>query len=238
MSFFQKRITEEVQGFGTQLRALRELRGLTREELARLSGIHALMVKAFEEERFCELSDPMYAKRHVERLVSVMDGRVTYFKKIYIDALYAQGIVQAPKAQLLRPKLRRRDFFVSSKVVVAAGFSVLILLVGSYLAWHVHSVMAPPSLLVAEPIEGDRLTQPKVHISGQTEPAAFVKVDEQNAIVDATGHFSLDVDIPSGFSTITIEARRRNGSPITVERHITYDGHALSARIEGPNFPE
>ncbi len=229
MAFFQKRVTEQPQGFGEQLFALRELRHVSREELARRSGIHALMIQAFEEERMDELKDPGYAMRHIERLVRELDGRVPYFLQLYRQALEKSG-VNTSRAALLHPRVRRRDLFVGSRLVVVAGFLLLLVLVGGYVAWHVHTVTSPPVLMVKDPPEGLRVEEPKIFISGVTEPQAFVKVNDREVIVDSIGQFGLELEIPTGFSTVRFEARRRNGVPVFLERHVTYERVTSSTR--------
>jgi transcriptional regulator with XRE-family HTH domain len=222
MPFFQKKVTTGERGFGEELKELRELRGVSREDLSRQTGIHALLIQAFEEERLAELADPAYDERHVRRLVQVLEGREAYFLEKYRKLLQQRGIADREDV-LLRPRVRRRDFFVTSHAMVFAGFLCLVLLIAGYVVWQARAVSSPPPLRVSSPAEGQRLLEAKAVIDGTTEPGSIVTINGDPIVVDAEGHFHLMREVTSGVSTLRFEARRRHGVPTVLERHVTFE---------------
>jgi hypothetical protein len=224
MPFFKKRVAavRTSGGFGAALMELRELRGYTREVLGKLTGIHASMIRAFEEERVEELVDPAYGERHVRVLVLALEGHVPYFLKKYHELLATRG-VGMEKAVLLQPRVRRRDLFVTSRVVGVVGVGLIILAMGAYIAWQAFGLSVAPSLTLVSPADGARVSESRVQVTGKTDPTAFVLVNGEQAIVESSGDFHLTLDIPRGLVTIHVEARRRYGASSVLERHIVYE---------------
>lgn len=221
MSFIQKQLLPEAE-FGEMLKELRELRGFTYDELSKLTKIHPSIIQALEKEEFSELADPLYAERHVKFLVLALEGRPDYFLKKYRALLKAKNAVPVD-AMKVRTTVRKRDFFVTSRLVAAAGFFLFAGFACAYLIWQAYLLQDPPPLRIITPVEGARLTVPRVDVQGETAPNALVTVNGQKAVVDSEGRFYIVFDIPRGLTTLTIEASRRYGSPITLTRMVSYE---------------
>lgn len=236
MAFVQKRVTAGSGGFGVALRELRELRGYSRDDVSRATGIHLTTIVAFEEEHLEELIDPVYAERHVKTLVTLLEGRVSYFLEKYRTLLQARS-VQRGQASILPPKrVRARDLFVGSRVTAFLGFIVFLIVVGGYVIWQTVLLAASPRLDVTSPIDGARLEGPRVLIEGQTDPGATVTINGSVAVVEQGGSFKGNLDIPRGLTTLTIEARRRFGAPSIVHRLVIYERENVP--FERPVVPE
>ncbi|MBI5654877.1 helix-turn-helix domain-containing protein [Candidatus Uhrbacteria bacterium] len=219
MPFIKKKLHDARQGFGADLKELRELRGFTREALARLTGIHALTIAALEEGQLENLTDPVYAERHVRALVKVLDGSPTFYLEKY-RALLADLGIQEKTPVSLRPRVSRYDFVVSSRLVFLAGFSVLILLIGGYVVWQAKQMTSLPALEVTSPTEGLHLDRPSIQVTGSTDAAAKLTINGAPVIVGGDGRFSVDVDVPPGLSLIKVQSNRRYSAPVIIERHV------------------
>jgi transcriptional regulator with XRE-family HTH domain len=222
MPFLHKRVGIVPGSFGEALRELRELRGYSVEEVARTTGIHPSIINAFEEEHLEKLLDPRYEERHVRTLVSVLEGQPAYFLEKYRDLLTAKGVAQEHEV-LLRPRVRKRDLFVSSRVVAFLGFLLLVCAIVGYVVWQATLVASVPRLDLTSPEDGVRLDAPRVAITGQTDPAALIEVNGKQAVVGPDGRFDFQFDVPRGLTTLRIEARRRFGSAALIERHVIYE---------------
>lgn len=221
MTFLKKRIGDVEGGFGETLHELRELRGYSLEELGRRSGIHPLIILAFEEERLEALADPLYAERHVRALSEVLESRATYLLEKYRALLKRRNIAQA-RAPFSRPRIRASDLLVRSRAIAFGLFLCSIGLIGAYVFWQASVISSTPRLLVDSPLEGAVYDQPSVRVIGTTDAGTFVRVNGLTAVVDPKGSFSLTLDVPRGVSTVRVEVHRRYGPSIVVERHITY----------------
>ncbi len=221
MTFLKKRIGKTHAGFGETLRELRELRGYTREELARRCGIHPLILAALEEERLEDLADPMYAERHVNALALALEGRPAYVMGKYRHLLNARGFSRS-HAIFPRPRVMRRDLFVGPRAIAFGSFLLFAICLVGYVAWQARIVSSFPRLTVRTPRDGMQLETPRVAVSGATDPGARVSVNGIPAVVNPDGVFFLSLDVPRGVSIIRVEARRRYSDAIAIERRVTY----------------
>lgn len=221
MSFMKKKIGGGSGGFGATLRELRECRGYRIEDLSRMTGIHPLLLEAFEAERIETFADPIYAERHIRSLADALESRAPYLLEKYHELLNTRGASQQ-HAMFPAPRVRRRDLFVHSRALGFIGFLAVISLLAGYVFWQARIVASVPVLTVSEPREGALLTQSPIHIVGQTEPNAFATINGMSVVVNADGLFSAYLDVPNGLSSVRVEAKRRFGSTATIERHVTY----------------
>lgn len=223
MSFFKKRVDHADTGFGCSLRGLREVRGYSLEQLSRLTGIHTAIIRLLEEDRVEALSDPQYAVRHVQSLVRALEGRTRYFIDKYENLLQERHLLHQ-RDTLLPKRVLRRELFVASRVITMLGCVVFALAIAGYVLWQATVIAAAPHLTVRVPIDGALAENPSVLVSGKTDSGAQVSVNDARAVVEADGSFYSRVSVPRGLSTIRIEARRRYGSSIIIERHVAYPG--------------
>ncbi|MEK7655338.1 MAG: helix-turn-helix domain-containing protein [Patescibacteria group bacterium] len=220
MAFVHKQLGIEGR-FGGSLRELRELRGFSREQLAEITRIHPSVIASFEDERLADLTDPTYAERHVRMLAIALEGRPGYFLQKYRQLLIEQGLLSSDVMRV-RKTVRRRDFFVVSRLVAVFGFLAVAAIAGGYVLWQIFLLQDPPSLKIISPQDGAELSEPHVFIQGETVPNAIVNVNGERAIVSSDGQFRYEFDVPRGLSVITIESRRRYGSPVQEIRRVTY----------------
>jgi len=222
MPFIRKKIYRGETGFGNDLLELRELRGYTRESLARLTGIHPAVIAALEEERLIDLIDPLYAERHVRVLASQLEGSTGFFIDKYQELLLRQGFNVEPR-KMLRPRVSKRDLLVSSKLTVLLASALLVLAIGGYLVYQARQMTESPPLTVSAPIEGQTLEHARVEVTGRTDPAAKLTVNSESVVVDQDGSFRVSINVPPGLSSILVQARRRYSVPVTIERHVLFE---------------
>jgi len=225
MAFVQKSLQQE-GGFGANLRELRELRGLTRQALSELTQIHVSIIQAFEEEELSELKDPEYAERHVRALVMTLEGRPGYFLKKYKELLKSYSIERTDRV-LVRPRVRRRDFFVSSRIIAVCSFFLVALLAILYLSWQAFILQEPPPLTLDAPEENAILHEPYVDIHGTTLPNVSVSVNGRRAVVERDGTFAIRFDLSRGPTILSVEAERRYGSSKKIIRRVTYERESI-----------
>lgn len=81
-----------------------------------------------------------------------------------------------------------------------------------------------PKLEVSEPSDGIEIKggDKKVNVSGITDPNNLISVNDQTAIVNADGSFSLGININEGDNTISILATSPIGNITKVERKVRY----------------
>jgi len=224
MTFLHKRVREGDTSFGSDLRDLRELRGIAFEEACRATKIDRKILLAFEEDRIEDLDDPVYAAWHLDAYVKYLGGYEPYFRQRYEGRLAL--LPKRRTAEDMLPRIRRIGFFsmfVAPQFLAFLGVLAFALLLGGYILWQARAVNTPPPLTVSRPRDGEILDHPRVDVRGSTIPEAIVIVNGRDAPVADDGSFNLVLDVPRGTTAITIISRRRRGSETTVIRRVTYE---------------
>jgi hypothetical protein len=77
-----------------------------------------------------------------------------------------------------------------------------------------------PYLSVNLPPDGRTLRDPRLTISGATDPGNRVLVNDQSAVVESDGSFTASVEIPRGASTLRVQAIDPEGHVGEIEREV------------------
>ncbi len=227
MSFVQKKIGPE-QGFGADLRQLRELRGWTREALERATGIHKNTICLLEEERLDELNDPAYAERHVRSLVSALEGRVGFFLEKYRLALERLGKKTGQDNFVFARRIKKSDLFVPSKYLILVAIILVVGVLGWYVAHQAGHLTASPQLEILEPADHAVINNSLLRVRGKTDPTASISINGQSAVVETDGSFDISFDVPRGTTRLDVAAKRRYGGEVEIVRYVTYNQSATS----------
>jgi hypothetical protein len=223
MGFIKKSIGTE-QGFGIDLKELRELRGWSEVDLSKSSGIPEYIITALEKEDFSALSDPAYSERHVRVLARVLDGRAPFLVGKYRTALKENGLDKkhALHNYSFTQKIRRSAFFTPTRYFSFILIVPLFMLLGWYVWSESRIFSSSPMLIINEPFHDAVIQAPRVIISGNTDPAAAIVVNGINAVVEPDGCFKIALDVPRGLNKLEITAKRRYGIQTQDVRYITY----------------
>jgi len=223
MTFVLKSVNDQ-GGIGADLRELRERRGLSRTEASQRTKIIESIIRAWEEERWDEISDPAYSERMFRSYVAFLGGAETYLLNKYRQQLSEHGRQTNPEDYLPRVRnVPRFDLAVGARMRTVSIFALFVLLLGGYVFMQVRAISIPPPLEVIEPKEGVRLTEPRVHVTGKTLPEATVVINDRDAVVQPDGNFSMDLDVPRGTTLIIVSAKKRHGREAVVTRRVIYD---------------
>jgi cytoskeletal protein RodZ len=104
-----------------------------------------------------------------------------------------------------------------------AGVAVTMISVLVYLGLEYFKFVSPPSLEVIQPVAGIAVKEKEIIVSGKTDPDAVVKVNQQVALTDETGNFTVKLEILKETKEIVVEAVSRNGKKTMVIRPVIPD---------------
>lgn len=233
MTFLHKSVGGGESQFGSDLRDLRELHGISFEQACRETKIDAGILKLLEEDRLLEFNDPLFLKRHLAVYVKYLGGYEPYFFGRFDASM--KGCESMRRAVDLLPRVRSVrfwDLFVAPQFLTFLGILFLGGLLLTYVLWQAHGVSTPPMLELTSPHDGQRLESSRVLVSGKTMPEATLLVNGQSVAVDESGNFSMQFDIHRGTNVIRLLAKRRRGSETVIERRVIFD-RAMPAGLEG-----
>lgn len=221
MGFIQKSINPG-KALGRDLRELRDKAGLTRAAASGLSKVSEGVITILEEERWNEISDPLFFEHMFRTYLRLYSVQPNYYLEKYRICLNIKSHIRKAEELLPRERVSWSDLAVWSRVVAATGLVIFAALIGGYVFYQVRAVTAAPSLVIDQPQEGERLAEPFATIKGRTESDAVVTVNGREASVDTDGSFFLTINIPSGPTIILIQAKKRRGKTAETTRHVFY----------------
>jgi len=223
MPFVLKSVNAE-GGLGADLKELRERLGLSLSQASQRTKIMESLISAWEEERWHEVSDPVYAERIFKSYVISLHGAEQYFIDKYRAALAARDIKPNPEEYLpRRHNVPKFDLAVGARVRTLAIFGFFVVLAVGYVFMQVRAISIPPPLEITAPADGAELDGPRLMVTGRTLPNATVNINELPVVVQPDGTFSLELDVPRGTTLVTVSAKKRYGREVTATRRVVYD---------------
>jgi cytoskeletal protein RodZ len=232
MLFEQKKIN--IETLSEYLGSIRQSLNLSREDVAKKTGIKLKFLECLESNDFKPLPADVYVMGFLRQLaevyaISPVDLIQQYKKEKNIEKQVIKQI------QLLNSGRFARRF---NKIVITPKILSLILglvFVGatlSYIGWQLWSIDRTPSLAVNQPQDNSVISGAFVNVSGHTDPGADVSVNGENIFVDAKGDFNTQAALSSGPEEITIMSQNRFGK--SVSKTINVTGAVSIAPTSGP----
>jgi cytoskeletal protein RodZ len=223
MAFLHKSINPSTH-MGKDLQELREQAGLTRAQVSQHTKITEAFIRALEEERWDEITDPVYTERILRAYVTFLGGKEKYILQKYRACVREHPVQRKPEDMLPRPRqVRVLDFVVGPRILAIIGFFLFVGALGGYIYVQAHNISSPPPLRLDEPTDGMQLNEPHVRVRGETSPDASVSINGLPAIVQSDGTFALTLDVPRGTTQITVSSKKRRGRDAIIVRRVVYD---------------
>lgn len=223
MAFVMKRV-HGTGCLGPDLIELRERAGLTLAEACRETKVAPSFIRSLEEERWEDVPEPVYSERLLRLYVARLGGNESYYIHKYRECLKIRDVAADPSAYLPRPiRLRMKDLLVTPRLLAIGGFFIFVVLLGGYVYSRVRAISVAPPLALASPVEGQKLEEPAVVVSGQTAPEASLTINGKTAIVRPDGTFEETLYVPRGATMIVVSARKRHGDEAVLVRRVIYE---------------
>lgn len=220
MSFTKKNVTPAPR-ICMRLKALRENAGVSLDELALKTKINRTYLEALEDCNFSKLTfSSIYLKNFVKKYVQTLGGD----PRPYLDQFTDEELTCKEKPKVLAPA-HHRFMFQLSDIPGAIRFGILgLVVIGllSYLGLHVHNILKPPYLIVANPTDGYISKENSIIISGTTEPETKIMVNDVTIKNDEQGNFSETITLTPGINTLIIKAENKHGRMAKDTRHVIY----------------
>ncbi len=221
MSFQKKEVTPAPR-VCARLKALREHTGISLEELSEKTKINRTYLAALEDCDFSQLNfSSLYLKNFIKKYVQTLGSD----PRPYLDQFADEELsTTKEKIRVTAPSHHRHSFQLSD-IPNAIRFGVLsFVVVGllSYLGLHVHNILKPPHLLVANPTDGYISKENNIIITGSADPETKIMVNDVQIPNDEQGNFSKSITLTPGINTLTITAENKHGRISTDTRHVIY----------------
>ena len=198
-------------------RAIKEARTKKRYSLSKLEDVTKIkkdFIEALEKDNWKDLPDfPVLVG-----FVKSISGALGTGEKNLLALLRRD---YPPKTLSINPKPDVGNKFIwSPRLTFVVGVGIIIVLLLGYLAFQYGTFVAPPSLNVSEPKEGQVITERLVRVSGKTDSDAIVRINNQPVLLDSEGNFVAEIEIFEGTNEIEVKAQSRAGKETIVRRKI------------------
>ncbi len=103
------------------------------------------------------------------------------------------------------------------RALIALG----VLIVLAYGGFEARRLIQGPTISIISPKNGSATSTTLLVVSGTAQDISFLTVDDKPAFTDISGHFSVTLSPPSGYTIITVAAVDRFGRHTQQEVEIT-----------------
>ncbi|HTK60012.1 MAG TPA: helix-turn-helix domain-containing protein [Candidatus Baltobacteraceae bacterium] len=207
MVAFQQKDLDD-RSIGEALRAAREERGESVEDVERLTHVGKKFVHALEANDLKKLPEPVYAKKFVKALAK----HYGIDPEAASDALLKEMAVSVGLPPAGRPVnfVEGRSLVASPILFKSAAIGVLFLAIIGYFAYSVNAILKPPKVTLYSPHDDQVFANNRVVIEGLTEPEVDLSVNSEAVLIEADGSFKDVLNLPPGVSHLRVIAKKRH----------------------------
>ncbi len=203
---------------GDILRAAREAKGRSLEDVSKAIKVRVPMLQSIEQGKFFGLTDPLYLKGFIKAYalyVGLDEHEVLpFFRREYDEQREQQQL-----SQPLSPIEPKKSKITPGWVVV--GFLTLAILVVIGYSYNQYvSVALNPDLSLSQPQSNSTSTNGQLQVEGQTNPDSTLTLNGQSVQLDPDGKFKFTVGLATGSNTLRFEAVNKLGKSTVVERTV------------------
>ena len=206
---------------GQKLKERREQLGLSIKDIADRLRTTERYIENLEEGRYGEFAAVVYARGFLRKLLGVLQmpdaaGLMAEFEAGWVAAFGAPEPVWRPRRRNSTWNFR---FLTGKILMVVFGIAFLggiFLLFGSRLT----NFLQAPRLTLETPQDWTELTEPLVHIKGNTAKESQLTVNGREVTINESGAFDQDIELQPGLTTLEFIAENRFGKQTVVERRV------------------
>ncbi len=220
MSLFNYKKITRSEDVGQMLKTARENKKISLAQAAKILKIDAKYLLAMEENNWHALPGEFYLKIFAKKYAILLGVKWTNLKKIVGEeaVIYKKWSRGHEKT---REKITALNLIVWPKILKKIIITVVFFLFLGYLSYQVWQISNPPQLIIITPYEEKNVqTNYNLTVTGQTDNKARLLINNQEVIPDATGFFSLSLDLSAGSNIIKVEATKKYSKSTTIYREV------------------
>ncbi len=209
MSWFKSRqIFGDKSSVAEQLKITRQKKQIALAEVAAAINVNHRYLKALEEGDYGLLPTGIYGLNYLREYANFLD---LDYEKLLRKFKEEQRVYQSSEQRHLfaRQTVRRKYFVAIPNVVKYASIALVAILSLLYLWFLVQNIFLPPKLEITSPAaDQTTVNKSKIVVAGKTDKETEILINEQPAMVSATGDFSEEVNLHPGVNSITVVAQK------------------------------
>jgi len=215
-SFRQKKISRS-QTLADKLKQARLEQEKTLEEAALATKIQIKYLEALEEGDYQKLPGDIYSKAWLKLYGNFLDLQVN---ELLVDYKIEKAI-NDKLTKVSNPVVKTNNIsgfnILKPKFLKFLGIAFLILALLAYLGWEINNTISPPEILIFEPTNNFRTTEPSTTVSGQTKAEVQLTINNELVLLDEEGRFSQSINLINGVNNLEISAKKKHSKVKTIE---------------------
>jgi len=216
MTYFTPKKLPLEETSGEKLRQARCYKNLKIEDIAKKINIRAEYLIALEEENLDKLPAGLYGKNFLKEYARFLGLKPRDLLKNWSEQTGGDNR-EDPFSQKI---VKKNKFIIFPKIIKNALIIAAVLICFLYLVFYFKKVILSPELIITQPDKNLLITSNFITVSGQTEPEAEVKINDEIVLNNHNGYFSQTVNLKKGLNNLIITAKKKYSQEKTVTRQI------------------
>ncbi len=196
----------------------RKRKGLTLEEVSDATKIRVEFLEAIEKGEYGKLPSASYAYGFVRNYAKFLElpeeKTLALFRREFDEKKETKVL---PEGLTTKADFPVRRFKISSFVILIIFLFLLLL---GYVIFQYRAAIISPPLNVTSPKESSEVSSQILVVTGKTDPASNVFINDEEVSVNSDGTFKKELNVFPGETTVTVRAVDRFGKQTIVTRHI------------------
>lgn len=226
---------------GEALRAAREEKRESIEDVERITRVGKKYIAALEANDLKKLPEPVYAKKFVKALAAHFGIDQEAAAENLLREMAATG--EAPAADRPVNFIEGRRLMVTPALFKSTLIAAVFLAIVGYFAFSVNAILKPPSLTLYSPRDSQVFPTSRVVLEGLTEPEVDLQINGEPVTIGQDGSFKDVLNLPPGVSNLRLTAKKRhsrenqiflkvvvNGTPAIISATSTDEAVASTAQ--------
>ncbi len=222
MQFAAKKLNQ-YETVGEVLTAARQEKQLELERVEKILKINKRYLAALEAGEYSKLPGDIYTRNFLRSYAELLQVNPEHILELLDRELQIAKQVEDIPHHLEPAATTQPTFLVTPQRIRNIGIGVLTVALLVYFGWQIYAIFAPPPLTVSQPEQDVVTSQQTLIVSGQTEPAVTVTINNEETVTDPQGGFSRQVELQNGLNTIEVTAQKRRSRPNTVTRQVIFE---------------
>lgn len=226
---FKQQLLRQQKTIGEQLSLARQGQGKSIRELATALKISAHHLESLETGRYDKLPSAVYTRHYAQIYAKALRLQWDVLSDQFEQeiAVYSRGN-HAPAARMAVKSSYPgtgsvKKALIIPRVIRLGLLSICILLLALYFVWQLVTLLTPPILVISYPTQDVMVTEPKITVTGRTQPEATVRINGQEIPVQPDGGFSEPIYLHRGLNTIHISTKSKLSQEYAEVRNILYN---------------
>lgn len=204
---------------GQVLKAEREKKFYTLEEIEKATKIRRSMLEALEADEYAKLPPPTFVQGFIKNYGRFLGLNAEQLLAIYRRE-FAEGKHPPRILETFSNPVDRKRFRLTPTKALGSVILGLIVIFFIYLWFEYRFLVGGPFLEVNFPTDQFNTNSSVIIVTGRTDPEAKVSINHQEIGVDLTGKFSQEIKLSDDINKVEITATAKTGKVTKVERTV------------------